>query len=512
MSVDGQLGLPDVEPEASDDRPLYFLTNRMNLNSILGSRLIAPVESFTKYYADLLAAAPGWVPLLKGPPSRAHLDRVTGERGSGSPVLIELPHEISSLQDQRSTDDIVYEPAIRLADATTIHLPDEKARREHRAREYANIHPHDDLLKVTPKLFSGDGVDALVTPPGPAQSPDWQRIDRIRGALNAVASFSSSSGLRRLASSVLEPGSGEAGEDLPSWLTVDRLVDLPGRSTLVESDPDAATFAVAYDVFADSDTAQSWSPVAVLDEVRARVAAVPLKEEDQALVVRNLQRVEQLVNAEVEFQPFRDTSSALTSAKALILVLLRPDLADLLSWPREQTGADDVTALAAAVLAGRLRGLASESTALRDVDFDDLTAEWAVPAATDPDTPFRAAGRARQADLDSARTDAPEPSGGRDQSSTAGAELVATYRALPSRSKAAARLRVARKLGWSVTTALKVPKDSVVESDGGRISIVGVQKVRLTEALSEAQFTAQADRLTSDDLDAALAALRPKAG
>ena len=51
---------------------LYFLTNRMNLNGILSSRLVAPRESFQKYYTDLLQQTPGWVPLLRmrRPPRR----------------------------------------------------------------------------------------------------------------------------------------------------------------------------------------------------------------------------------------------------------------------------------------------------------------------------------------------------------------------------------------------------------------------------------------------------------
>ena len=47
----------------------------------------------------------------------------------------------------------------------------------------------------------------------------------------------------------------------------------------------------------------------------------------------------------------------------------------------EETGADDLTRVTAAVLAGRLRGLARESTSLRTIALDDLTAAWAVRLA-----------------------------------------------------------------------------------------------------------------------------------
>lgn len=142
------------------------------------------------------------------------------------------------------------------------------------------------------------------------------------------------------------------------------------------SSPDAVTFATVYEVLAESDIADSWSPGAVLSAVVERVEAASLTEDDLGLVMRNLQRVRQLIDAEVEFEPFRSTSSALLSAKALILVLLRPNLADLLEWPNRETEADAATQLVAAIFAGRLRGLARARPGARQAPLNPSPGVW----------------------------------------------------------------------------------------------------------------------------------------
>jgi hypothetical protein len=499
---DVQLGLLGMTDEPSNDRPLFFLTNRMNLNTILGSRLIAPREAFRKYYADLLDLTPGWVPLLTAAPAKAQLDFVTGERGSGSAVLVEFAGDVGKGERSVFGDGVVYVPAAPIADVRGIHFPDERSLREHRARVYGNVHPHDDLLRLTPELFSGDAVEVAIGSPSVAASPDWRRVDRIRGAASAAVSY---------ATTVDEPGI-----ELPSWLTWTALADLmQGEGQGGIASPDAVTFAAVYAVLAEFDVAASWSPGAVLSAVAERVEAASLTHDDLRLVMRNLQRVRQLVDAEVEFEPFRSTSSALLSAKALILVLLRPNLADLLAWPDRSTGADAATQLVAAIFAGRLRGLAREDVAFRSLRFDDATAMWAVRVAAHPgEAPPRLdlvwggpqVSVAPDAVLQVARTAGFEPRG-----DTALGPVAAAYTELAPRSKAAARLRVARKLGWPVTTLVKVPAGSEVTSEGGAVRVVGVDAVRLVDSISESEFLAlEAGIRRPDQVDDALFAMRQR--
>ncbi|WP_344043612.1 hypothetical protein [Nocardioides panacihumi] len=499
--------------DPSRDRPLFFLTNRMNLNTILGSRLIAPREAYQKYYADLLDLTPRWVPLLTTPPAKAQLDIVTAERGSGSAVVVELSGDVGNREGSLPADGVVYLHAAKIADARAIHFPDERSLREHRARVYGNVHPHDDLLRVTPELFSGDGVELAIASPRETPSPDWRRIDRIRGAASAAVGYATTSGRLALAASLLGGTVDDPGIELPPWLNWAALDDLVhGESEGGTASPDAVTFSAVYDVLAESDIADSWSPGTVLSAVVERVEAASLTDDDLGLVMRNLQRVRQLVDAEVEFEPFRSTTSALLSAKALILVLLRPNLADLLAWPDSETGADGATQLVAAIFAGRLRGSGREDVALRSLSFDDATASWAVQVAAHPGV---AAPRidfvwdGPQVSIAGGAAPEVEPTYGT-ESGEGAVVVAAAYSELGSRSKAAARLRVARKLGWPVTTVVKVPAGSEVTSDGDVVRVVGVDAVKLVDSISESQFLALAARIRPDQVDDALSAMRQR--
>lgn len=515
MRDEGQLGLIEMTDEPSRERPLFFLTNRMNLNAILGSRIIAPREAYQKYYADLLDLTPRWVPLLTAPPAKAQLDIVTAERGSGSAVLVELAGDVVKGEGSVPGEGAWYIRAAKVADARAIHFPDERSLREHRARVYGNVHPHGDLLRVTPDLFSGDGVEAAIASPGGTSSPDWRRVDRIRGAASAAASYATTSGRPAVVASLLGATVDDPGVDLPPWLSWTALEDLlRAESQGSTASPDAVTFAAVYEVLAESDIADSWSPGAVLSAVVERVEAAALTDDDLGLVMRNLQRVRQLVDAEVEFEPFRSTSSALLSAKALILVLLRPNLAHLLAWPESETGADAATRLVAAVFAGRLRGLAREDVALRSLGFDDATASWAVQVAANPaiappriDLAWSGLQIAMAPEGVRERDIAANPAFGQD---TGVESVVAVYAELGSRSKAAARLRVARKLGWPITTVVKVPPGSEVRSEGNALTVVGVDAVKLVESITEAEFLALTSSLDQEQAADALAALQPR--
>lgn len=367
----------------SSTEPLYFLTNQMNLLSILSSRLIGPRESFQKYYTDLLQETPGWVPLLRAAPPPELIKMVTAEPGAGGAVLIEFP--LSALGGEVSDLAVVYVPAIALSKAVAIHLSSERRLREHRARNYINIHPHDQLLRVTPELFGAGVFDqALGRPPGPALAIDWHRIDRVRGTLSAVfASIDSEEQLELTAALVGVPHL-PATVSAPQWLRWSELDDHSSPATRPNPEltqADHAVFRAVRDVLGNQDLTKSWSPNEVLDEVETRVHQVGLVEEAAQQAFLNLARVRSIINVEADFEPFRQSAHGLVSAMALLLVLLRERLDHLLAWPHEETGANVLTRLVAAAYAGRLRGLARESIKLRSLALDDFTAAWAVRVA-----------------------------------------------------------------------------------------------------------------------------------
>ncbi|MBW9213234.1 hypothetical protein KV102_00140 [Mumia sp. zg.B53] len=376
-------GAAPVSEPVAPAPTLYLLTNRMNLNAILSSRLVAPRESFQKYYTDLLQQTPGWVPLLREAPTSVQIEAVTTERGAGAPVIVEFPRDVAG--KLRLDAPVVFVPAVALSRAVAIHLPSERDLREHRARGYSNVHAHDELLRVTPELFASETVDTqALIPPKAAPAVDWRRIDRIRGAVNAAVRAASSGEQLALVAALVGAPKLPAAMTVPPWLAWSEVDDHNARVIRPQPDravPDHTVFRAAYEVLGERDVTEAWSPNAVLDAVEARVRKADLADDATDAMIRNLGRVRSIVNVEVDFEPFRPSARALVSAKALLLVLLRQELDQLLAWSDEETGADDATRVVAAVLAGRLRGLSRESTELRSLELDDLTASWAVHVA-----------------------------------------------------------------------------------------------------------------------------------
>lgn len=77
--------------DAPSPETWFFLTNRQNLLEVLSARLIAPAETYTKYYDDLLAHAPGRVVLVGGAVSEELVGLVVDRDDEGSfPVMLEF--------------------------------------------------------------------------------------------------------------------------------------------------------------------------------------------------------------------------------------------------------------------------------------------------------------------------------------------------------------------------------------------------------------------------------------
>lgn len=486
-----------ISEPAAAPRALYFLTNRMNLNGILSSRLVAPRESFQKYYTDLLQRTPGWVPLLRNAPTSAQLDAVTIERGAGSPVLIEFPLDV--LGKMKLDAAIEYVPAIALSEALAIHLPSERDLREHRARGYSNVHPHDELLRVTPELFQSDASDQ-VTMEAPTSAPavDWRKVDRVRGAVNAAFASASSGEQLVLAAAFIGATKLPAAVNVPEWfgwVDLDDHADHAARPVPDTSRPDHVGFRAAYDVLGDRDASQAWSPNEVLDSVESRVREAGLADDAADALVRNLDRVRSIVNVEAEFERFRPTTRALISAKALLLALLRPELDQLLAWPDDETGADDATRVVAAVLAGRLRGLARESTEQRSLALDDLTAAWAARVARGGSASLGKPQLVANSRSTSLKIDGVEVA-------SQGAllpDLVSKYQKTADTKQEALRLKVARAMGWPVDYLVQLPPGATVETGDALITIATPSELVLEVSVDEIGFIRRLESLTASD-------------
>ncbi|RAY10647.1 hypothetical protein DPM19_34370 [Actinomadura craniellae] len=489
---------------ASDPSALYFLTNRMNLNGVLSSRLVAPRESHDKYYVDLLEQVPGWVPLLTQPPTQALIEAVTVERGAGAPVVIEFPLDVAKKAELRQP--VAYVPALALSQAVAIHFREERDLREHRARGYKNIHPHDELLKVTPELFASDapGEGALTAPAGSCQV-SWRRIDRIRGAINAALASVQSGEQLAVAAAFLGEVKFPPAIVLPEWIGWRELDDHGDVAEHVDPDlgvPDHVGFRAVYGVLGEQDASNAWSPNAVLDGVATRIQGAGLAADAVDALIQNLQRVRSIVNVEADFEPFRTTARALVSAKSLLLVLLRSELEELLAWPEEQTGADDLTRVTAAVLAGRLRGLAREATTLRSLALDDLTAAWAVRVARGEggvlgEVQFSAPTHGTSLKLDGVELSTqdallPDP--------------VAKYHKVADAKKESLRIAVSRAVGWPVTHRITVPTGATKTEDAGVLTILTPGEVQLTVSVDEEDFLSKLGALAGGGKRKVLAA------
>lgn len=369
-------GSPSYRP-----RRLFVLTNQMNLVGILSSRVLAPRESFQKYYTDLLEQCPGWVPLLTVPPNPHLVEQVVAERGAGAPVLLEVPESV--LRGQHFHASVTYVRALRLSDVVAIHFREMKSLREHRAHRYSNVHPHDDLLRVSPELFpSSSDVEFFFQAPDARGTVDWLEIDRVRGAINGVLAAADSGEGLAVAAGALGASQLPDGIFLPPWLTLDSLT---GRAAAAMTGKkvdlaDQLIFQSAYRILGQRDQTEYWSATEVLDTVAREIQSGYTETGSQVLIARSLELVRDVLNFERDFEPFSNPRSPVVAAQSLLMVLLRPDLGQLLKWSTTETGADPITRTVAAVLAGRLRGLARESVKLRNKGLDDITAGYAVNA------------------------------------------------------------------------------------------------------------------------------------
>jgi hypothetical protein len=298
---------------------------------------------------------------------------VTEEATTG-PALLELAPLDERTRRHPIAESMDLSGPIPISQVVAIHLPSAESLREHTARPYANTHPHQDLLRVTPELFTEDDDHVLLvtlrsgaTAMPSTEALDWQRFDRLRGAISAAVLAARSEKTLRTAAAFL-PGGAIDGRFT--------LALLRGQNRDEEQEPAESTlFRAACDELAVTDITQAWDPVHILQQVKGRCTRETLPRDVTEELENNLERVRAIITNEREFAPFR-TGRGLTSARALLLVLLRQELTELMHWPVAETGADPETWQVAAILAGTLRGLSREDISNRNVSVDDLTAGW----------------------------------------------------------------------------------------------------------------------------------------
>ena len=359
---------------------ILLLTNRFNLLGILGARLIQPAVAYRKYYEDLLAMVPGRIPLLDHAPSSDLVDRVTGGARGAFPVLLELGC-LDGLSAITISGGWLVDGSIPFSRVTAIHFPDQKSLREHQARPYANLHPHEGLLRVAEAFASAGSaekdrafLEALRDERPEPPTRDWNRIDRLRGALGAAVAGASTGRTLDIAATLL--ASDEVSPSAAPWLMPEELQSLAGPvGSPKKQSAEQLLFTAVLENLVSTDVTEAWSPRETISAVRDTLIKTSTTKANARTLERNLDLAAAIVAGQREFSPFKTTAQGLTTAKAFLLVLLREDLKRLLEWPVEETGADDLTRQTAAIFAGALRGLSREDTSIRNVRIDDLTAD-----------------------------------------------------------------------------------------------------------------------------------------
>lgn len=434
----------------SEPGRVVFLTNRHNLLEALASGMIAARDSYTKYYDDLLALSPGRVPLVRAPLAADVCELASGGESNAFPVALELDPDffpagpmpalgpldgIARVGDSNAAAWISPSP-IPLSAVKTVHFRSANERKEFERRQYENVPSLSMPVAVSPHLFEGGSTPAadlrgwLVSAPvgatnanvttdtmNPPPAEAHQTTDRLAGALCLIAVAapprraalaavgallsrhpaiaSTNAGATEAAPKKVGRKSksrpkGEARADskteaseIPRWI----LAAFGGEPAPGGDDLEVRLFGVALRVLSAITRSAGWRPTDVLTSIETELrASAALTAEQDIELGRTMEYVRAIVRAERELKPFRP-DAGLDAAKALLMVLLRPEPERLLAWPREEIGATESVWLTAVAYAGALTGLKRLPTATRPEPLHAYLGEWAVERLTGPDQP-----------------------------------------------------------------------------------------------------------------------------
>ncbi|MCP3138686.1 hypothetical protein [Pyxidicoccus xibeiensis] len=420
--------------------PAFLVTNRYNLLEILSSGLIVPREGIEKYYPDLLERALGRLILVGAPFNEGVLALASDKTDPTSfPVALELDNhrlsvgKIPSLGgDGHPMEQAIGDPtaiawapvgAVPISAVKCVHFASERDREEHEARRYENIRVDALPGRISPELFSNaesrvsqeaflKWLSSLPVPQG-IDARAWGTLDRDAGAWAVLAAAlpASASTLGAFAALLAEATQSrlpDKGTKRKSRATVRRVGGLPGWIELTQAgtrlddappakvDLDTRLFIAALTVFRSNVTQERWRPLEVLASIEACMREMHLSEQDEAELLRNLEPIRSILRNERDFHPL-NTGKGLLVAKALLLVLLRPEPQRLLAWDRQESGANDAMVMTAAVLSGLLSGHKRLPISLRSEGLDTFLAErsaglllppegaWATPTHADQD-------------------------------------------------------------------------------------------------------------------------------
>ena len=385
----GDVAVRPVEEPLSPQLDGWFLpTNRHNILRMLAVRAVLPVEALAdKYYDDLLKLTPGRLPLVRGGIPFDLAVAVAGEEFD-FPILLEIDAEPSGRAAGRTAGG-VWCPAgpIPLTMVLRIHFRTDGELTEFQQNEYADVRPAPELYRISPERFAvaragRELLDRLRKTKRAASPKSIAPFDRRAGALMLSFLIARETTATALVASMRgDPASGEshAVNGLVDWLTG---VD-PDASPRSADEGEAVLTRRILTTLEGIDRRQAWKPLEIIAGLRATLSA-DADPADRHLIDVALARAAAILRSDEDFTGLKEGGSA--ALKALLLVLMRPELERLRADLHDQ-GIDDDTRLLAAAMLGAMTGRSRLPVDARPVALDDLLAHWECDRLRELDNP-----------------------------------------------------------------------------------------------------------------------------
>lgn len=302
--------------------PAYFLTNQLNVLSVLSSGLLLPRRGFTKYYPDLLDLADPEIPVCIGFDETSVQAVTSVEDMPLYPVAVELPSESSESAVVRTGGWSALRGPVALSITPRLHFRSDHDRHEFEVRAYENIVFEPELI-TSPDLFDGSRaspeLSALTRGKRTSKTPDpddFELAERFAGAICLATLAAASS--RDLVPVVSDLWAGTAhiveldGQEVDLSSTVTALIkDVEGGESVA-----ALILAVAMKSAAKIEPSEISGPSAWLNLVRDELTSVKPKRGDALAEIDHLLSVMKDVNS--GDAAFDDIAPTLTETLACI--------------------------------------------------------------------------------------------------------------------------------------------------------------------------------------------------
>lgn len=401
IGIDNVETIATKESKTKSDRrdPILFATNRYNLLEILSSGVVAPRAAYDKYYQDLLEVSEGRIPLFRDSIDRDIEASCTSEGTGTFPVLVELSSndansiKVASLgtsgRERRGTvgdgASLAWAPTgpFALSRGSVVHFRTETELEEHRLQEYENIRHEDWRYRLSPERFSGsDGkrvlawLSSLPSIDKPT-AEDFKRVDKQGGAIALAAGASDGEMARALWTRNIDAPTARTSS-LPTYFSY--LNDYQRHGI----DRESRLFYAIISTLKGFDS-KSFAASSFLDAVGDAEELRGLGHSDHEFVKRTLDRLRAVVGNEVEFTGF-PSSEGSSVARALMLLVLRPEPRRLASWNPKEINASELVKVIALAFCGYLWGRKRLPVSYRPSEVDQAIARNEVATLQAPST------------------------------------------------------------------------------------------------------------------------------